>query len=50
MSVMKLLGEWWTQIWPNLAASGVSLPVAFVWHHRRMKAHVAKAIEEAKQQ
>ena len=47
---MRLVGEWWTQIWPNLAASAVSLPVAFVWHHRRIKAHVTTAIEEAKRQ
>lgn len=46
--MVRLLGEWWVQIWPNLAASAVSLPPAFIWHHRRIKAHVSRAIEEAK--
>jgi hypothetical protein len=45
---MRLLWEWWLQVWPNLASSAISLPPAFVWHHWRMKKHVTKAIEEAK--
>lgn len=44
---MKLLWEWWLQIWPNLAASVVCLPVAFIWHHRRIKRHLTKTINEA---
>lgn len=40
----------WGPVWPNLAASAISLPPAFVWHHWRMKKHVTRAIEEAKQQ
>ena len=37
----------WGPVWPNLAASAMCLPVAFVWHHRRMRAHVDRAIAEA---
>jgi hypothetical protein len=44
---MRLLWEWWLQIWPNLAASAVVWLPAFVWHHRRIKAHVTKTINEA---
>lgn len=44
---MRLLWEWWLQIWPNLAASAVTLPVAFVWHHRHIRRHIDKAIEKA---
>jgi hypothetical protein len=40
----------WGPVWPNLAASVVSLPPAFVWHHRHVKKHVNRAIEEAKRQ
>lgn len=28
----------WGPVWPNLAASGICLPVAFLWHHRRLRA------------
>ena len=45
---MKLLGEWWVQVWPNLAASVVTLPVAFVWHHRRIKRHITTTVEAVK--
>ena len=41
---MKLLWEWWLQIWPNLAASVIALPFAFAWHHRRIKANIERAI------
>lgn len=45
---MRLLWEWWIQVWPNLAASVVTLPVAFIWHHRRIKHHINKTIEAVK--
>lgn len=37
----------WGPVWPNLAASVLTLPVAFIWHHRRIKKHVTQAINEA---
>lgn len=40
-----LYRDLWCPIWPNLAASGICLPIAFVWHHRKIKAHVTKAME-----
>jgi hypothetical protein len=42
---VKLLWEWWLQIWPNLAASVIALPFAFAWHHRKVKAHVDAAVQ-----
>lgn len=39
----------WGPVWPNLAASVVTLPVAFVWHHRRVRAHVDRAVAGATQ-
>lgn len=33
---MKLLGEWWIQIWPNLAASGITFTSGLVWARRKM--------------
>lgn len=59
MSVPQLVWAWYGQIWPNLAASAVSLPIGFVWAHRRtlrsvdrklarhhelVKAHVDRAL------
>lgn len=44
---MKLLWEWWIQVWPNLAASVIVWLPAFVVHHLRIKAHVTKTINEA---
>jgi len=40
----------WGPIWPNLAASAICLPPAFLWHHRHMKRHVTRVIEEARRQ
>lgn len=40
----------WGPVWPNLAASAVWAPAAFAWHHRRMRAHVDRAIAEAAKQ
>ena len=37
---MDLLWDWWGQIWPNLAASALVSGPLFVWHHRRIKAHI----------
>lgn len=33
----------WSQVWPNLAASviwGTPAGLGFVWHHRRLKRHI----------
>lgn len=38
----SLFWEWWLQIWPNLAASVIALPPAFLWHHSRLKKHIEK--------
>lgn len=40
-----LYRDLWGPVWPNLVASVVSLPVAFAWHHRRVKAHVDAAVQ-----
>lgn len=40
----------WSPVWPNLAASVVTLPVAFAWHHRRVRKHVDRAVAEVAQQ
>lgn len=32
---MKLLGEWWLQIWPNLAASGLTFGAGLLWARRK---------------
>jgi len=42
-----LYRDLWCPIWPNLAASGICLPIAFVWHHRKIKAHISNEIAKA---
>lgn len=32
---MKLLAEWWSSIWPNLAASGITFSSGLAWARRR---------------
>lgn len=32
---MKLLWEWWIQMWPNLASSGVTFGLGLLWARRR---------------
>lgn len=46
MTVPQLLWAWYGQVWPNLAASAVSLPVAFVWAHRRAMRAITKDLEK----
>jgi hypothetical protein len=47
VSVAQLLWAWYGQVWPNLAADVVSLPVAFIWAHRRVMAKLPDRIEAA---
>jgi hypothetical protein len=44
---VKLLWEWWIQVWPNLAASVLWTLPALWWHHRRVKTHVSSEIAKA---
>lgn len=44
---MRLLWEWWIQMWPNLAASAVLWLPAFIWHHVKIKAHISNEIAKA---
>jgi hypothetical protein len=37
---MTALHAFWNDIWPNLAASAIWAPGAFVWHHRRITRHM----------
>lgn len=37
----------WGPVWPNLAASVIGLPIAFIWHHRKIKAHISNEIAKA---
>jgi hypothetical protein len=39
---MTLLWEWYGQIWPNLAASAITLPPAFLWHHAKIRKHIER--------
>jgi len=34
--VLKLLWEWWVQVWPNLAASVLTFSGGFVWARRSL--------------
>lgn len=40
-----LLAGWWLQIWPNLAANVIWVPVAAI-HHVLMRRHVDRRHEE----
>ena len=40
--MLKLLWEWWIQMWPNLASSGVCFLLAFVWAHRKFLAEMER--------
>jgi hypothetical protein len=37
----------WGPVWPNLAASAIVWLPAFLWHHRRVKAHISNEIAKA---
>lgn len=39
---MKLLWEWWLQIWPNLAASGITFTSGLLWARRRALAELER--------
>jgi len=39
---VKLLWEWWIQMWPNLASSAVVGAIAFPIHHKKIKKHIEK--------
>lgn len=55
----QLLFGWWLQIWPNLAANVIWVPVAAIHHvlmkrhvdrrHQQLKDHVAAMVETAVQ-
>ncbi len=45
----ETLYGWYLQIWPNLAASAICLPVGFAWHHRKMLRRMAEHHEETRQ-
>lgn len=34
---MRLLAEWWREIWPNLAANVLWIPVVYFWNHWHLK-------------
>lgn len=42
----------WPQggIWPNLAASVIWAAPALAWHHRRIKRHIDRAVQQATEQ
>ena len=42
-----LYRDLWAPVWPNLAASALWTWPVLAWHHRRMRAHLAKTIDEA---
>ncbi len=43
------LASAWGQIWPNLAANVLWVPLAAL-HHRRMKRHIRRLHEEHREQ
>lgn len=43
---MHLLRDWWAQIWPNLIATPLTAGPMFLWHHRRIKAHITATAEQ----
>lgn len=42
-----LYRDLWGPVWPNLASSAACTLPALWWHHRRLRAHIAKSIDEA---
>lgn len=44
--MLKLLWEWWLQIWPNLAASVITVAVAFPIHHYKIKQHIERLMDK----
>lgn len=40
--MVRLIGEWWTAIWPNLAASVIWTTPAFIVHHKLLKRHITR--------
>lgn len=47
---MHLLRDLWDQLWPNLVATPLTAGPMFLWHHRRIKAHISAAAQGRAQQ
>lgn len=43
---MHLLRDLWDQLWPNLVATPLTAGPMFLWHHRRIKAHITATAEQ----
>lgn len=39
---MRLISEWWAQLWPNMFAVSIWTVGLFIWHHRSLKAHISR--------
>jgi hypothetical protein len=44
---MKLVSEWWAEMWPNMFAISVWTTLLFLWHHRSIRKHISREHERA---